>query len=254
MPAGLVVESRAARIPAAEPVELVILSPPPGTALAGRSVTFSGTGAPLSDIIIRDWLMSVARCTADEQGRWSATVSDLSSGTHVFVAESIDRHHTPATSAAWTIHVPSQKELDAIAARQKKSGKRGLRRLLWRNRQPDGPTLQDAPPLSSMAEPASAGKSEPPDQGLPCILYPKNGSRVGGTLTVFGTSAANSVIAILDDTDLVGLAESDDTGYWTATVNDLSPGAHTLHARGSEDGIDWRLTSPSVAVTVREPV
>lgn len=251
MPEGLVVESRAASRPAAD---LVILSPPHGTALTSRNVTFSGTGAPLSDIIIRDWLTSVARCAADEEGRWSATVTDLSSGTHVFVAESIDGQNRPATSAAWTVHVPSHKELDAIAARQEKAGRHGLGRLLRRKRDPNGPALEDGPQSGSTDTDQETLPDEPqlPNQALPRILYPEEGSAVGSTVTVFGKSAANGVIAILDGTDLVGLAESDDTGYWTATVKDLSPGEHALHARGSEDGIEWRLTSPPVAVIVDE--
>lgn len=263
MPEDLVVESRSAGDPGAEDSgRPIILNPPNNATLDSRAVTFSGTGAPSGRILIRHWLVPVAECTADDNGNWTAAITNLSSGTHVFVAERSDDDRSPlTTSEAWTIHVPSQKELDAIAARQKKWDRHGIRRLLHRKHpeneaaatagapQTDGPEVQDKIP----DEPADPDPPIALDPGIPCILYPENDSHVGSTLTLFGTAAANSIIAVLDEDDLVGLAESDDTGHWTATVKSLSPGTHQLHACGSADGVAWRLVSPSVTVVSGDP-
>lgn len=282
----LVIEPRAARLRPStnlqEPEPMtddsqrpVILSPPDGTTLSSRGVTFAGTGMPSSHILVRDWLRPIVQCETDEEGRWSATIGDLPSGTHVFVAEWVDPDGALlATSAAWTIRVPSQKELDAIAARQKQSGRRGIRRLLRRKSvpseaevppeaaQPEAAPPDEPPPAVRLEEehdtPApdqpDPGPPTPPDPGVPHIMHPEDGRHVGQTLTLFGTSAAGSTIAILDDADLVGLTESDDTGYWTATVKSLTPGIHQMHARSTADGSEWRLVSAPVRIVVRERV
>jgi hypothetical protein len=88
--------------------------------------------------------------------------------------------------------------------------------------------------------------------GIPRIVHPENGSRVGSTLTLCGTSPANSIVAVLDGMEPVAAAESDDIGYWTATVNRLTPGNHQLYVRILTDGSTQTRSSTSVAVVVSE--
>ncbi|GAC1513836.1 MAG: hypothetical protein NVS2B16_19600 [Chloroflexota bacterium] len=51
-------------------------------------VTLAGMAEPASTVTILDWLKQVATTKSDERGRWSATLSSLDVGNHMFQAQS----------------------------------------------------------------------------------------------------------------------------------------------------------------------
>lgn len=90
------------------------------------------------------------------------------------------------------------------------------------------------------------------DSQIPSIVHPESGSKAGQTLTLYGTSAANSTIHVLDGMTPVAAVECDDTGYWTATLKALTPGTHQLQARSLTNNSTPPRTSPPVTVHVSD--
>jgi hypothetical protein len=245
--------------------EPLMLSAPDWAALPNRQVTLSGVSAPWSRIVIRDWLAAVSWCTADETGRWMTTVTGLYTGAHVFVAECVDHEgNLVAASPPLTIEVPHRSDGDAQSDHPVHSGG-PIGRLLGRRRRA-GPAPShtspvqaeevggegDAPDEPEEMEHPAPSPSPGQDTRLPEIVHPASGSRVGRTLTLYGTSSANSAIDVLDGATPVAATESDDAGYWTATLKSLTPGIHQVRARSSADNSAENLVSTPVAVVVGE--
>jgi hypothetical protein len=187
-------------------------------------------------------------------------------GTHLLVAEWVDQdEQLIATSRAWTVHVLHAREWDARNA----TPPQGRHGLLHPRRRADRVVEPPSAPAEPIVEPPPAPQEPAPKRlededashapapafggkAAPSIVHPESGSQVGCTLTLYGTSKAGRVLEVLDDMTPVARTESDDTGYWTAILKDLSPGPHQLQARTIENGSDADGISTPVEVVVRE--
>lgn len=266
----LIIESRAAREPTTVPQSStvqggraersdgseadppVILSPPEWTIVPDGRVTLSGTAAPSGRLLFQDWLIPVGECTADEHGHWTITIEHLAGGSHVFVAQSVDHQgKLLAASRPWTIQVLPQQEKTGFLGMRRPFRRRPRADAALAATQPDGASVSElTPEQATEGDHQDSHPSPPKEVHPPVILHPRSASRVGASLTLFGTSSADTLVAVLDGMSPMTAVESDDAGYWTATLNRLAPGTHRLYAWSLADNTTQPLISTPVTVTV----
>jgi hypothetical protein len=190
-----------------------------GSVVNTNHVLLSGTAEANSTITAFDGTTAVGTATASSNGAWSLTTGALATGSQVLTAT--------ATDAAGNISAHSQ-ALDPVIG----------------SPPPSGPPAGSPPPSP---QPPSAPK---------IVSFSQDSGVVGdhitndNTLTLSGTAAANSTVAVFDGTTKLGTATANGSGAWNYTTAALSDGKHSLMAQDTDSSGHTSSASSPLAVTI----
>lgn len=173
-------------------------------------VKLSGTAEANTKITVYDGNIAVGTGTTSSIGAWSITTNALSAGTHTLT--------TKATDAAGNTGAVSTALAVTIAPST-----------------PTTPTTPNAPTIASFSR--DSGK-------VGDFITSDN------TLTLKGTSAANSTVTLYDKGGKIGTTTSDSTGAWSFKTATLTDGAHNLTAKATDSHGKTGPASSTLAVTV----
>ncbi len=168
------------------------------TATAANTVTLTGTAEANSTVKVFDGTTQIGTATSNSSGAWTYTTGALASGNHSLTSKAMDAAgNTGAASQAVTVNIPST----GTGTPSNPSN-------------PGTPTT--APKIVSFSN----------DTGV-------SGDKItsDNTLTLTGTAAANSKVAVFDGAKQIGTATASSSGAWTYTTSALADGAHNLTAK-----------------------
>lgn len=171
------------------------------TATTANTVTLTGTAEANSTIKVFDGSTQIGTATTNSSGAWTYTTGALASGNHSLTSKAMDAAgNTGAASTAVTVNIPSTPT------------------------SPTGPTTPTNPGTPSTGAPKIASFSN--DTGIK-----GDGITSDNTLTLTGTAAANSKVAVFDGGTQIGTATANSSGAWSYTTTALADGAHNLTAK-----------------------
>lgn len=109
---------------------------------------------------------------------------------------------------------------------------------------------------SSPVTVAVSGTQTPPPAAPTIASFSNDSGKVGdhitndNTLTLTGTAAANTTVAVFDGTTKLGVATVDGSGAWHFTTAPLADGGHSLSAKATDASGQTGSASSNFAVTV----
>lgn len=210
------------------------------TVKGGNTAQLNGTGTPGSQVKIYDQGAVVGTATVGPDGKWYATSSILSPGSHTFTATqtpagSTESSPIPAGSVnIASIIVTNTTVIAGNKVQVQGYGIAGSTVKLYENG-------------------VLVGSGLVGQNGLWFTIATfahSSTSRDGNTAIVNGTGTTGSQIKIYDGSTVVGTAIVGSDGKWSATTSALSPGAHTLTATQTLSGGTESASISAGSVTV----
>ncbi|WP_245331925.1 Ig-like domain-containing protein, partial [Bradyrhizobium sp. NAS80.1] len=111
--------------------------------------------------------------------------------------------------------------------------------------------------VSAKSHPLDPVIPAPAPPAAPIIAKFSNDTGIAGdhitsdkTLTLTGTTLADSLIKVFDGTKQVGIGKADGSGHWTLTTSTLNDGTHNLTATDTDSSGHTSAASSALSVTI----